>query len=308
MAEKPSRFNKDAKFWISKDDWNKVIAYADSSYHQFKSEIGGQMVVVEDDDGDFILKAPIILQQTVSAGDCEMEAEALALHYSKMVKKYGDNIRHCWRHSHHTMKAFWSGTDNATILANEAQDFTVSLVVNLKQEYKLRIQFFYPFKHEENVTLNFLEDADEARDAKLDAIVKQMCTKATVVTTVYNNTNTAYGQSSLWTKEDQNAVDEYNHSYGVYSPNSNTKLDLDQVPPEKMKSVTDLVEDVQDKLIDNECTYEQFLEMRKTINKSIKQYNLKMKLMNQKEIESSAYHYGPEHFLENIKGRNAIVY
>ena len=75
-----------------------------------------------------------------------------------------------------------------------------------------------------------------------------------------------------------------------------------------MKSITDLVEDVQDKLIDNECTYEQFLEMRKTINKSIKQYNLKMKLMNQKEIESSAYHYWPEDFLENIKGRNAIVY
>ena len=40
---------KNAKFYISKEDWNKVIAYAESSYHQMKAEIGGQMVVVEDD-------------------------------------------------------------------------------------------------------------------------------------------------------------------------------------------------------------------------------------------------------------------
>ena len=311
---KNQRFEKDAKFWMSKDDWNKIISYADSAYHQMKSEIGGQMIVVEDDDGDFILKAPVILKQTVSAGDCEMEAEALALHYAKMVGKYGENVRHCWWHSHHTMGAFWSGTDNNTILANESQDFTVSLVVNLKQEYKLRVQFFYPFEHEENVTLNFLEDADEVRDEKLDALVKETCSKAVVVVTPYNQNAlkgyATYGQSSLWTKQDQDEVDEYNYGYGAYDSvkQSSSKLDLDQVPPEKMKIVNDLVEDVQDKIMEETCSYEQFLEMRKTVNKSIEKYNLRMKLMTKGDIDTAAYHYWPEDFLENINGRDTVVY
>ncbi len=77
-----AKSTKDSKFWISQSDWNTVIAYAESAYSQMKSEIGGQMVVVEDKDGDFILKDPVILKQEVSASNCEMEAEALAVHFA----------------------------------------------------------------------------------------------------------------------------------------------------------------------------------------------------------------------------------
>ena len=35
-----NKSNKDSKFWISKDDWKKVIAYAESAYHQMKGEFG----------------------------------------------------------------------------------------------------------------------------------------------------------------------------------------------------------------------------------------------------------------------------
>jgi hypothetical protein len=176
---------KNAKFYISKEDWNTVIAYAESAYHQFKSEIGGQLVVVENEDGDFILKCPVILKQTVSSGNCEMEEEALAVHYSKMVGQYGDKIRHCWWHSHHTMGAFWSGTDDATILEDRTHDFSVSLVVNLKQEYKLRVQFFYPFEHEENVTLNILEEESE-RNSGIDSLVKELCQPSINTVNHYN--------------------------------------------------------------------------------------------------------------------------
>ena len=60
---------KNAKFFISKTDWNKVIAYAESAYHQFKSEIGGQLVVIEYKEGEFILKEPVILKQQISSGN-----------------------------------------------------------------------------------------------------------------------------------------------------------------------------------------------------------------------------------------------
>jgi len=318
MSATRSKEKKDAKFYISRDDWNKVIAYAESSYHQMKAEIGGQMVVVEDEDGDFIIKNPVILKQEVSGGNCEMEAEALALHYSKMVGEHGDNVRHCWWHSHHTMAAFWSGTDNATIMASKSHDFTVSLVVNLKQEYKLRVQFFYPFEHEENVNLNFLEDIDEVRDEKLDAEVKELCSKTVAVITTYNNKTKTYttgNQTGLWTKQDQTEVNDYNmYGYGVnaygdgFGYQRNTSLDMDKIPADKVKPVNDLIEEIQDKLIDDNCTYEQYLQMRTTVNDSIKGYNIKMKLMNKEDLEAYVYHYWPEDFLENIKGRDTVVH
>ena len=306
---------KNAKFYISKEDWKKVIAYAESAYHQFKSEIGGQLVVVEDEDGDFILKDPVILKQEISSGNCEMEEEALAIHYSKMVGKYGDKIRHCWWHSHHTMGAFWSGTDDNTILENETQDFSVSLVVNLKQEYKLRVQFFYPFEHEENVTLNFLENADETRDEKLDKEVEKLCTKSNVVTTYthgYTNGKPIVNngtQTGLWNEKDQKEIDEYNYGFGHGYSNSGpgslgheSDVDLSGIPDDKVKSVTDLVEECQDRVIEGNCTYEQFLEIRKTINKSIEKYNLKVKLFDKKELEMNIFHMWPEQLLENING------
>ena len=120
--------NKNKKFWISQENFNKVISYAESAYRLHKSEIGGQLVVLEDKDGDYILEDPVILKQEISMGNCELDGEQLAIHYSKMIGKHGNDVRHCWWHSHHTMAAFWSGTDSSTILDNPSNDWTLSLV------------------------------------------------------------------------------------------------------------------------------------------------------------------------------------
>jgi hypothetical protein len=305
--------NKDNRFWISKDDWNKVISYAESSYHQMKSEIGGQMVVVVDDEGDFILKDPVILKQEVSSGNCEMEAEALAVHYSKMAGKYGDDVRHCWWHSHHTMGAFWSPTDDATILENTAKDFTVSLVVNLKREYKLRVQFFYPFKHEENVTLNFLED-EVKRNNKLDKEVEELCTKEKVVATSYTTYRNGkkvdgYGQTSLGLTA-QDEIDDYNmYGYGysgIYG--NNDKLDLNKVPADKVKGIHDRIEAMQDSLLDETMDFHTFKQTADALNQDIKDYNIRVKDLNKEDLERAGYHYWPEDFLENIEGRDTVVH
>jgi len=298
--------NKDSKFWISKDDWDKVISYAESAYHQMKCEIGGQMVVVVDDEGDFILKHPVILKQEVSSGNCEMEAEALAIHYSKMAGKYGDDVRHCWWHSHHTMGAFWSPTDTSTILENEAKDFTVSLVVNLKQEYKLRIQFFYPFKHEENVTLNFMED-EVKRNIKLDKEVEELCTKEVTTVKTYNYDHKGNNVQTSLGFAVQDEIDDYNYSYGVYGYKPD-KLDLDKVPPKQVKIIANRIEGLQDSLLDETIDYAAFQVICKKINKDIKKYNLKLKDFNEAELDRVGYHYWPEEFLENIEGRDTVVH
>tara|TARA_Y100001938_G_scaffold149299_1_gene235693 strand:- start:1100 stop:2032 length:933 start_codon:yes stop_codon:yes gene_type:complete len=299
--------SKERKFYISREDWKKVIAYAESSYHQFKAEIGGQLVVIEDDDGDFILKEPVILKQTVSGGNCEMEEEALAIHYSKMVGKYGDKVRHCWWHSHHTMGAFWSGTDDSTIMDNPTHDFSVSLVVNLKQEYKLRVQFFYPIEHEENITLHFLDDEID-RDEGIDSEVKALCSKEHHVTpTVHYNAN---NQGTLWKKEDDNDVKEWNQSYGIYDDYGNIPpiddVDLSKVPEDKKKEIMDLVEEAQDKVCDDNCSYTEWIEIRKAVNTSIARYNIQIKDLSKHDLNTLGYQYWPMDLLENItKEKNA---
>ena len=133
--------------FISKNDWKKIIQYAESSYRQFKAEIGGQCVVVENAEGNFWLKDPVILKQEVSAGNCDLDEAELAMHYGKMADKYGDDVRHCWWHSHHTMGAFWSGTDNNTIMENETDDFSSFFLTFLSylfiNSFTLRYFVFY---------------------------------------------------------------------------------------------------------------------------------------------------------------------
>ena len=128
----------DNEFYISKKDWDKIISYAGIAYDEFNAEIGGMAVVIQDKDNDWTIKDPVILDQVITAGNTHLNKESLAPYYTKMAKKYSKkNFRFCWWHSHHTMQAFWSGTDLATIDEFQDGDFSFALVVNLKGIIKL---------------------------------------------------------------------------------------------------------------------------------------------------------------------------
>ena len=275
MQTKPEQ-NKNKKFWISRENWNKVIAYAESAYRQYKSEIGGQLVVLEDTDGDFILEDPVILKQEISSGNCEMESSALAIHYSKMIGKHGNDVRHCWWHSHHTMGAFWSGTDDATILSHPADDWTLSLVVNLKREYKLRIQFFKPFLHEENVELNFLEEDHDTNEV-IDAEVKQLCTKETLPIISYGGKG---AQTNLWNQQ-QKEIRSFNQGYGHYGYASwlddvDDELELTGVPETLFEDCVEKMDKLSDGLIDGSLKMKKFRKGVSTLNEKLKQYNVQI--------------------------------
>ena len=298
MTAKPEQ-NKNKKFWISRENWNKVIAYAESAYRQYKSEIGGQLVVLEDKDGDYILEEPVILKQEISSGNCELDGEQLAIHYSKMIGKYGNNVRHCWWHSHHTMGAFWSGTDDATILSHPANDWTLSLVVNLKKEYKLRIQFFSPFMHEENVELNFLQEEYDVDDA-IDKEVEELCTKETRVIT-YGGRGTKVNQGTLWT---QPRVYNGYDSYGWL--NDTDELEMTGVPIDFFEQCVEKIDKLSDDLTDGSIKLKVFRKGVKSLNEKLKQYNLKIsdKLSkgSKESIEDECLYNNAIEFFENIEG------
>ena len=165
------------EFYIEKKDWDKVISYAQAAWDEHRSEIGGMMVVVQDKDDDWQIQDPVILKQRISSGNTHLDKEELAKYYTKAAKKYKDNIfRFCWWHSHHTMQAFWSGTDTSTIDEFSDGDFSFALVVNLKEEYKFRVSVWKPMEVHEDVELEILS-ADKAVKQSIINEVNKLCEK-----------------------------------------------------------------------------------------------------------------------------------
>ena len=284
------------EFFISKNDWKKIIQYAESSYRQFKAEIGGQCVVVQDEHGDFWLKDPVILKQEVSGGNCEMEEAELAMHYGKMADKYGDNIRHCWWHSHHTMGAFWSGTDDNTIMENETDDFSVSLVVNLKQEYKLRVQMFYHIEDEVNVPLHIEDEIPQSK--AIDKEVAKKCEKETAKVITYGGKN-SYGHSQA-----QRELFDYNYGFAYGHTVYDNDVDFKSLTSEQYTQLMKFIDELAEKFYDNKISYEEYKKEAKEANKKLKKHNLKIKHLQSHELATFAMGNFAEDFFENIKEVN----
>ena len=166
------------KVYILKDCWDKIINYAKAAYHSEKAEIGGMSVVTQDKDGDWWIEDPQIMNQEIGATTCDLDKEDLAKYYTQMAVKYKDtNFRFCWWHSHHTMGAFWSGTDLSSIdeYGEGESDLSFALVVNLKEEYKCRISVWKPLEVHQDVELEIVGEKDVEIPLEIVTEVKAKC-------------------------------------------------------------------------------------------------------------------------------------
>ena len=164
-------------FCITQKNWDTILGYAEEAYDTEKSEIGGMSVMVEDKNGDWHLQDPVILKQEISSGNTVLEKDALAEYYTKQACKMGKkNYRFCWWHSHHTMNAFWSGTDIAAIDEFSDGDFSFALVVNLKGEYKFRVSVWSPVEAHQDVELE-VYNIRSRRTKKIKSEVAELCSK-----------------------------------------------------------------------------------------------------------------------------------
>lgn len=75
-------------------------------------EISG-LGTVKEVDGTLVIQDAILLEQTGSEAETEISGEAIAKAMYELRDSEGE--LQWWWHSHHKMKAFWSGTDRATI-------------------------------------------------------------------------------------------------------------------------------------------------------------------------------------------------
>tara|TARA_R100000808_G_scaffold22546_1_gene49089 strand:- start:23664 stop:24590 length:927 start_codon:yes stop_codon:yes gene_type:complete len=186
-----------ANFYITEADWNKIQHYCRYAWDEYSSEIGGMMLAQKDKEGKWKLFKPSILKQTISGGNTVLEKEALSHYYVEMGKKYANkNVQLVWWHSHHTMAAFWSGTDLTAIDEMSNGEMSISLVVNLKEEYKLRVNLWKPYPMYLDTELDILRKTDKKKVPKaISSEVDTLCEKPKP--TIYTTHNRG-SQMALW--------------------------------------------------------------------------------------------------------------
>ena len=148
---------------------------------------------------------PVILKQENTSTTTELDKDALTDYYVKMGMKHGPETRFCWWHSHHTMGAFWSGTDLNEINAWKNESWSLALVINLFEEYCLNVSTWDPVEHSEDVPLQILRNKPEYTKKQFTEY-DELCDKpAPVVVNNYHwaNNYKQRNQVGLWSKPKQ---------------------------------------------------------------------------------------------------------
>jgi len=249
------------EFYIDQKDWTKIQQYAQQAYTSKKAEIGGMLVAIEDKDGDWELRDPVILKQQISGSNCVLDKDELALYYTKVgTKLKKKNFRFVWWHSHHTMDAFWSGTDLTAIKEYSDGDFSFALVINLKEEYKLRVSVWKPIECHEDVELTIVGATKKVPKKIIDEVTE----KCSSITYSYPK-STAWRQGISTEKSNQMTLMD---TTKVGGQKSNQELSGDS--NDYIYAYT-LIDEMNKQYCDGRLTYEGWIAKAKQVNKLLKE-------------------------------------
>ena len=249
------------EFYIDQKDWTKIQQYAQHAYTSKKAEIGGMLVAIEDKDGDWELRDPVILKQQISGSNCVLDKDELALYYTKVgTKLKKKNFRFVWWHSHHTMDAFWSGTDLTAIKEYSDGDFSFALVINLKEEYKLRVSVWKPIECHEDVELTIFGGTKKIPKKIVDE-VEDKCSSIAY----------SYPKTTNWrhdyTKEKSNQMTLMDTAT---KPGGQNSKELSGDSQDYIYAYT-LIDDMNKQYCDGRLTYEGWIAKAKQVNKLLKE-------------------------------------
>ena len=288
MADK-----QDRKFIISEDAWNILQQYAKIAYDKDKNEISGMLCVrkVNHPATDTLvweLFDPVILKQENTGTTTELDKDALTDFYVKTAMKHGEDIRFCWWHSHHTMGAFWSTTDEREINAWKNDSWSLALVINLFEEYCLNVSTWDPIEHSEDVPLEILRNKPAYSNIQVKEY-EELCSKPEPIVTNYKGWTRNYkqvNQVGLWkdTSAKKIVPDDVDAlaSDEVLSWNKHDNA----IPyAELHNSLTDEIDETMSDYAEGKITYPKYCEWLKAINLSLKTRDAKMKVIKVKKGE-----------------------
>ena len=281
------------QFYISNEDWDKIIYYAKGRVEMNGDEVGGMAVMVQDKEGDYIIQDPVILTQETTGSTCTLEKEALADYYIEMAQKYGKDTHFLWWHSHAKMKAFWSGTDTSTMEEYQNGNWSAFLVVNVREEFKFSIRYWDPVDAIVDVKLRRLGEEDKSEVP--EDIMKELKAKCS---------------DKVWVNEV--ATNKYGYTYGKYyqSPALKNQMTIWDQGVKKDEELTftevcDAVEVIVDAYDDKKITKKQFNKKVKELNTLLEtpKSNYRMKKMTAKELDHNIQHMWPADMIVHKDGK-----
>ena len=137
-----------------------------------KVEVGGMGYAFLQDDGSLAWQDTFLIPQEVTASEVDFEITGGDQHAIERAVNDGvlDDPRFVWVswHSHHTMKAYWSSTDDKRIAAmNEVGvKRMLSLVGNHAGEYEMRFDLFGVEAHDVKIGQVTVSDVKFKAEAK----------------------------------------------------------------------------------------------------------------------------------------------
>jgi len=281
-------------FYIDVKDWNKIIDYARAANKLFNTEIGGMLIALEDKDGDWNLMNPTILKQSVSPALCVLDKDELAEYYNTiaMNKKYGPKTQFVWWHSHNNMKAYFSSTDTKTMEEYEGGRFSMSLVVNIKEEYCFRVSVWDPVTAYEELELDIIGQERTLHKAMIKE-VEDKCTKpTTAITTWKNGKKVEYETYSGYKSSDQMELHNWNDSF--------RKVDVDQETVDTYNSLFEAIDEFNNEYVSGGIDYKGWLDQVKLINKQLKQRKSIYSIpeMSKLQLDGKVYYCHPHEFIK----------
>ena len=250
-------------FYISEKDWYKLQGWATLAYEEDKNEISGLMTAIPQKDGRIEVGNVEILKQENTGTNTELDGDAVSEYMMKYGMKYNNpNMKFVWWHSHHTMGAFWSGTDTNEIEAWKNKSYSLALVINLKEEYLFRVSFWQnsglPIEQHIDTTLTIERETPKINITK--AMKKQY--------------------EELCDNKISNVV------HGGWHMNQQHLWDTSKKPHKYEKDynmLIEAIESIQDEFVSGTLSYPEFKKNVKKLNKQAKDRKLPFRMKNLKE-------------------------
>jgi hypothetical protein len=130
-------------FFVPVDIWGQMVAYARTA-KPFEVQGWGHIKYVS--PTELWLEEVFILQQTVGAAEATADIAALSQYLEDMVRQNkAQPVQFQW-HSHVNMSAKFSSIDTGTMDTAYQNGWILSLVLNVREEFELRLDQYTPFR------------------------------------------------------------------------------------------------------------------------------------------------------------------
>ena len=265
-------------FYISEKDWYALQGWATIAHSEDKNEISGLMTAIPQEDGRFKVGNVEILKQQNTGTNTELDGDAVSAYMMKYGMKYNNpDMKFVWWHSHHTMEAFWSGTDTNEIDAWKNNSFSLALVINLKEEYLFRVSFWktngLPVEQHIDTTLTV-----ERKEPKINITAhmkkkyEELCSTPTV-TNIYNGYN-------------RNGVVRNPNQANLWQRNNEAELSMERA----YNQVLEKAESLQDSYMDGTLKLgdwnKEVKEINKVCNKNKLPFKMKVWNLNKHDLQN----------------------